>query len=150
RLAGDDAGAAAGADIQVDHHAPLVGGAQMFALVVKSQSVPRQRHSRWILNGSRPNQLAILHQMVFLGACQGKTVLSQSQRQPGGQPRTGGGAKLVGIEAAARADATCARTSIAEVNSNGVVGMAWQYPEGRSYTTSLQCQFHDLLICQIR
>src|SRR5262245_34769480 len=28
--------------------------------------------------------------------------------------------------------------------------MAFQCPEGRSYTTSLQCQFHNLLVCYIR
>ena len=141
-LAGDDAGVAADAGVQVDRHAPGVarrtgcGGYSVRSLAGSSRHLAR-RTSGSCRNslergrrgpGARPSMRVVL--LRARPACSCSPVFATST--PRAEPRRVAGAQRVGVEADAVADApgrACARSRGARVTA--VVGLAGHDPDRR-------------------
>ena len=61
-------------------------------------------------------------------------------------PGVFGGRKQVGVEASARTHMPRAAPSVTQVQSEGIVGLAWRNPDGRFHRLPVPAQFHHIAV----
>src|SRR6202035_3518205 len=151
RLAGDDAGAAAGTDVQVDRHRPLVAlvlvgrvearRLRLFPLGLGVDEVgiglplgegagAHRLADGGLAGGGRDLLLAALQQVVVLGAGEGEGVAGLADAGARQQPEVRRGAQRVGVGAVAGGDAAGAAAPVAQVQGGAAVGVAGLHPDG--------------------
>ena len=135
-LAGQHAGAATRAGVEVDGHAPLVLAlvdwdcldiGQLFLMVAAARGLRRQVGERELAN-----QVAALHRVVFLGRGQARPATGRRDLQAGGDIRRLGGTQGIGVVANVLADVAACGPAVAESHADRVIGLAGEQ-HGRNF-----------------
>src|ERR1019366_5018345 len=152
-LAGDHAGAASGAGIEVDGHAPGVAGVREFRI----HGQRAWRRFRAFVDGGRI--LAVIGDIAFMndvaagvenvvhlgageGVGSGNLVHFHAQVLPHG----GGGAQAVGVKAHAGRGPAGVRAAIAEVQGDGLIHMAGLDPDRSAQLAALVSELQDAAV----
>ena len=90
-----------------------------------------------------------VHRLVALGGGELVGVSGLAYLYAGGDPRGGGGAQGVGVEALRGADASGALASVAEGDGDGVVGMSGLNPDGAGDFLAVQFEFDYVFGCDV-